>query len=76
MYIKKMNKAYAQEIMQWKYEAPYELYNLEGDKEKMDKIIDIGMGMKPEWTGQGLGENFFPLSFNICKSNSSPKPSG
>ncbi|MBO0992909.1 GNAT family N-acetyltransferase [Bacillus sp. SD088] len=112
MYIKRMNEAYAREIMQWKYEAPYELYNLEGDEEEleellhyfcvfkedeligffctggfaqihsgheagvypdMNKLIDIGLGIKPEWTGQGFGREFLTFTLQYLQKQQQPK---
>lgn len=95
---RKMVDKYAIEILRWKYEVPYDLYNniLSGEAileltrnsykailadEKVvgffctgedaqvplghefgayaDDFIDIGLGMKPELTGKGLGSSFF-----------------
>ncbi|WP_409295340.1 GNAT family N-acetyltransferase [Peribacillus sp. SCS-26] len=97
--LKTMNRAYAEKIQQWKYEAPYDLYNSDSSPEALRELleggysiiadgagelvgffcsgkaaqvpagrefgaydadcIDIGIGMRPDLTGQGKGKDFF-----------------
>lgn len=112
VHVRPMNEAYAREITQWKYEAPYELYNLQGEEEElqellhyscvfeedeligffctggfaqvhlgheagvypnMDEIIDIGLGLKPEWTGQGFGREFLSFIIQHLQKKENPK---
>ena len=101
LFIQKMSRNEAVEILNWKYSAPYDFYNNEENEESIKELlgssysvvvdengqligffcigdsaqvpagtlygayseecIDIGLGMKPELTGQGLGIAF--LSF-------------
>ncbi len=89
----------AKQILQWKYEPPYDLYNQDDDEESLQELweqpytavlneagqligffctgvsaqvpagvrlgvydkdlLDLGIGMLPEWTGQGRGREFF-----------------
>ena len=95
--IKKMQIKYAKQIANWKYETPYDLYNLDNTKETVfemlnnsyfvvifqnelvgfyccgmsaqvpigheyqayeENMIDLGLGMKPSWTGKGNGKRF------------------
>lgn len=105
LYIEDMNDALAMEILTWKYEVPYDFYNVEYSNEAVEELlnqnyfaivnegnqlvgffcfgssaqvpigvkygaysgdmVDIGLGMKPELTGQGQGLDF--LTF-ILKS--------
>ncbi|KRG11941.1 GNAT family N-acetyltransferase [Lederbergia galactosidilytica] len=112
MQIRNMNENYAREIMHWKYEAPYELYNLDGDDEElqellhyfcvlendeligffctgsfaqvhsgheagayphMNEVVDIGLGLKPEWTGQGFGREFLSFILQHLQRQQNPK---
>ncbi|QPC47822.1 GNAT family N-acetyltransferase [Mangrovibacillus cuniculi] len=97
--VEQMKEDYANEIMQWRYPAPYDFYHLPNtddvfaalmndmyyvvidDREEMvgffctgneaqvpsgntvgayaEDCIDIGLGMKPSLTGNGLGKSFF-----------------
>ncbi|KZE37256.1 hypothetical protein AV656_11855 [Bhargavaea cecembensis] len=109
MEIRPMSEREAQEITEWAYPPPYDLYNLngEGADELMgyqavfednrligffctgaearvpagygagaypegDEIIDIGLGMKPERTGQGKGPEFFKLILDHLRLTRSP----
>ncbi|GAB6988274.1 GNAT family N-acetyltransferase [Paenibacillus pini] len=97
MFLKPMDELYASDIATWKYEVPYDLYDMDEDDESIQElmhyqcilrndqligyfctgeyaqvplghsqwaypefnsIIDLGFGMKPELTGQGLGYEF------------------
>lgn len=99
-----MTETYADQIMQWSYEPPYDFYNNEPDEEFRkellecsyyaildeegqlfgfcctgssaqipiaiplgaydEDLLDFGLGMKPESTGQGRGKEF--LSFVLA----------
>lgn len=103
-HIKAMTEAFADQIMHWTYEPPYDFYNSGQDEESRkelleqpyyailddegqlvgfcctgasaqvpigrqtgaydEDLLDFGLGMKPEWTGQGRGEEF--LSFILA----------
>ena len=95
--IEKMQMRYASQIVNWKYEPPYNLYNLDNTKETVsemlndsyyavifhnelvgfycsgmsaqvpighdnqayeESMLDIGLGLKPSWTGKGNGKRF------------------
>ncbi|MBY0121295.1 GNAT family N-acetyltransferase [Bacillus sp. S/N-304-OC-R1] len=102
--IQKISKNDAIQILNWKYNAPYDFYNNEESEESIEellgnsysvvvdernqligffcignsaqvpagthygayseKYIDIGLGMRPELTGQGLGSSFFSFIIN------------
>jgi ribosomal protein S18 acetylase RimI-like enzyme len=99
LFIKDMSEKFAVEIVNWRYEAPYDFYNNEVTSEAINEMIenpyyavinqseelvgffcigstaqvpighqfgayseeflDIGIGMKPDLTGKGLGSTFF-----------------
>lgn len=104
-----MNEKFAREIVDWKYESPYDFYNSSPDsldeflEEKyfcvIDKsneelvgffcvgesaqvpigsqygaytegFVDIGIGMKPELTGRGMGTRFFSFIVSQIEGNS------
>ncbi|MEX3744645.1 MULTISPECIES: GNAT family N-acetyltransferase [Lysinibacillus] len=112
-FIREMNEIYAINILNWKYEAPYDFYNNELSEESLKelldnpyysivndqeelvgffctgtsaqvprgqdcgaylgKYIDIGIGMKPELTGKGIGTEFFSFILNqLQQENHSP----
>ncbi|WP_108669481.1 GNAT family N-acetyltransferase [Peribacillus acanthi] len=112
MRIQKINEEMAMEILQWKYEPPYDFYNNEATPEALaellennyqgiissqeeligffctgtaaqvpsgallgvyeEKMLDIGLGMKPVLTGNGKGTDFFSFVINtIQKQNES-----
>ncbi len=99
LFIQRLSRKQAVEILNWKYPAPYNFYNNEENEESIKELlgslysvvidengqiigffctgdsaqvpagnqygaysetcIDIGLGMKPELTGKGLGLTFF-----------------
>ncbi|KKK38113.1 hypothetical protein WQ57_09840 [Mesobacillus campisalis] len=107
--IRNMNTDFAEEILDWKYAAPYDFYNNEltsdalkemlenqyyavldqndklvgffciGDSARVpignqfgaysEELIDIGIGMKPELTGQGFGFTFFSFILEHIQGN-------
>lgn len=109
LFIKNMNEEFATEILNWKYPAPYDLYNNELNPDNLkemledsysiivdendrlvgffcigksaivpigtefgayaEDLIDIGLGMKPELTGQGHGFNFFSFILENVQEN-------
>jgi len=96
-----MTAAYAEQILLWSYEPPYDFYNSDQDEESRrellensyyaildekdqlygfcctglsaqvpagiplgayeEDLLDFGLGMKPEFTGMGLGKEFLSL---------------
>ncbi|MEN1936706.1 GNAT family protein [Paenibacillus sp. 102] len=38
-----------------------------------EDILDIGLGMKPELTGKGMGRSFFQAGMNLAKEKMQPK---
>ncbi|WP_045520816.1 hypothetical protein, partial [Neobacillus niacini] len=109
LFIRKMSEDFAVQILNWKYQTPYDFYNNElnsdsikemlenpyyvvldhkdrlvgffcfGNSAKVpiggqfgaytDELIDIGIGMKPELTGQGLGFTFFSFILQYIQDN-------
>ncbi|TFB14232.1 GNAT family N-acetyltransferase [Filobacillus milosensis] len=95
---REMNQERANEITSWKYDEPYDFYNMSKSKETInelmneaytavinekeelvgffctgksaqvpvgalngvyeEELLDVGLGLKPELTGQGLGRDF------------------
>ncbi len=107
--IRRLEKVDAEEILQWRYERPYDFYNPpEDNKDRffvnrfldpelmfhavvdpsgnfigfcsygidgqifggnyLERALDIGLGMKPELTGQGRGAAFVGTIFEYGKS--------
>ncbi|WP_442599601.1 GNAT family N-acetyltransferase [Neobacillus sp. D3-1R] len=98
LFTKDMNEVYAKEILTWKYEAPFDFYNIDFSDEALEELlnnnyfaivndtnqligffcfgkaaqvpigerygaytedmVDFGLGMKPDLTGQGKGFEF------------------
>ena len=107
LYVKEMDEIFAEEILSWKYEAPYDFYNndysVDAVRELMNQsystvlddqdevfgffcigesaqvpigidfgaypkgYIDVGIGMNPEFTGQGRGLTFLTFILNYIK---------
>ena len=107
--IRNMNEDYAVEILNWRYESPYDFYNNEvnpdslkellgdsysivldqnnrligffctGDSAQVpagrqfgaysEAMVDLGIGMKPELTGQGHGSTFFSFVLRYVQDN-------
>ena len=99
-----MTKNYAEEILNWQYEAPYEVYSLSYSEEGLEEFLngytavldgdcligyyctgksaqvpphnyergylDVGLGMKPELTGNGFGKLF--LAFILAQFGTIP----
>lgn len=104
--IKPMKKIEAMQILKWKYEEPYSIYNMEGSEEELKELlggsyytarnemneivgyfcfgnsarvpageqygvyeesaIDMGLGMRPDLTGQGNGAEFVKDGFRFA----------
>lgn len=102
----------AREIAAWKYDPPYDLYDLAKDPEDLEEIltpekradyfsaksdgelvgyfcfgrearvpggdysgveaVDVGLGMKPDLTGKGLGRDFLESGLAFAKKRFSP----
>jgi ribosomal-protein-alanine N-acetyltransferase len=101
----------AHEIARWRYKPPYDVYNLEDDKDTIayvlephnrfytvhdgqgeligfcsfgedgqvpggdynQEALDIGMGIRPDLTGQGLGGEYISSVLDFSKRKFSPK---
>jgi ribosomal-protein-alanine N-acetyltransferase len=108
-----MNEASAREILTWRYEPPYDLYNEDPDKAEpfvqalLDPAyayhtitdengelvgyccfgadarvpggdytadaLDIGLGMRPDLTGQGHGPAFFSTILDFARRTFAPQ---
>ncbi|MCJ7842047.1 GNAT family N-acetyltransferase [Lederbergia sp. NSJ-179] len=40
---------------------------------EMEGLIDIGIGLKPEWTGKGFGQEFFSFIIQHLQKDQNPK---
>lgn len=108
---KEMSKREAREIAGWKYEPPYDFYDLAKDPEDLEEIldaekrrgyfsvtsdgelvgyfcfgcearvpggdysaeaVDVGLGMRPNLTGKGLGLEFLEAGLGFAKGRFSP----
>jgi RimJ/RimL family protein N-acetyltransferase len=80
------------ELGTWRYDAPYEFYDVDQDPvlnperyygaigeddtlvgfyyfEEKDEAVEIGLGLRPDLTGQGLGSEFFRLGLDFARSH-------
>ena len=112
-----MNEEGAREIAAWRYEAPYDFYDMTNDPEGLEKLlgpperrrgyyavlsggelvgflsyglggqlrgfdypgdgcIDIGLGLRPDLTGKGLGLKFIRAGLQFGRRRFSLPPSG
>jgi [ribosomal protein S18]-alanine N-acetyltransferase len=112
-----MNEEDAREIAAWRYEAPYDFYDMTNDPEGLEKLlgpperrrgyyavlsggelvgffcyslggqlpgfdypgdgcIDIGLGLRPDLTGKGLGLKFIRAGLQFGRRRFSLPPSG
>ncbi|RLQ96343.1 N-acetyltransferase [Falsibacillus albus] len=109
-----MNRLHAKQILNWKYEQPYDFYNNEENEENLAELLenhyfsavdqhdvligyccigkaaqvptgsqfgayteemdDIGIGLRPDLTGQGFGKTFFKsvIEFVSVKKGNGP----
>ncbi|KUP24545.1 GNAT family protein [Paenibacillus sp. DMB5] len=111
--LRQMEEYDAREISGWKYEPPYDLYNMGDDPAglqelldgsyyavtipgnqlagffcyggnarvpggaeqglyKGDNVLDIGLGMKPEYTGAGQGMDFLRAGISFAEQQYAP----
>ena len=40
IYIELMKEEYARKILNWTYDKPYEIYNMDNDEENMEELLD------------------------------------
>ncbi len=104
------DKSAAREIVQWRYEPPYDIYNLDDSSETINYLLDaqynfhairdangdlagfcsfgvdaqvpggdygadaldIGMGIRPDLTGQGHGSDFVAAALNFAQRKFNP----
>jgi [ribosomal protein S18]-alanine N-acetyltransferase len=109
---KEMIRSYAQNILTWSYEPPYDLYNNDDSEESMNELLngsyvavvnendqlvgfyctgvsshvpagnkygaydipmlDVGIGLRPELTGQGNGASFFSWVLETIQKSGEP----
>jgi len=107
-----MTQKEAREIAAWKYDPPYDFYDLAKDPEDLEEIlapekrvdyfsatsggelvgyfcferearvpggdysdggaVDVGLGMRPDLTGKGLGREFLEAGLEFAKERFSP----
>lgn len=105
-----LDKSAVREIVQWRYEPPYDIYNLEDSSETIDYLLDaqynfhairdengdlagfcsfgvdaqvpggdygadaldIGMGIRPDLTGQGRGSDFVAAVLDFVQKEFDP----
>lgn len=109
--LKNMSQKDASEIAAWKYDPPYDFYDLAKDPEDLDEIldaekrkdyfsatsdgelagyfcfgaeaqvpggdysgeaVDVGLGMRPDMTGKGLGLEFLEAGLAFAEEKFSP----
>ncbi len=107
---KPIDETAARAILTWRYEPPYDIYNLEDSPESLAyaldpqnnyyairtvknelvgfcsfgldaqvpggdytaPALDIGLGIQPDWTGQGLGAKFVAAVLNFTQTEFAP----
>jgi ribosomal-protein-alanine N-acetyltransferase len=102
---RQMDDADAREISGWRYEPPYDFYDLTADPadlaelldaecrrgvyfsvlgeedrpvgffrfEKKDETVDVGLGLRPDLTGRGLGAEFVLAGLAFAREWFSPQ---
>jgi len=111
IYFSPMDETAAREIVTWRYEPPYDVYNFEDCEETIqyalnphnnffalrdregeligfcsfgqdgqvpggdytEQALDIGMGIRPDFTGQGYGAIFVEAALDFARKEFSPK---
>ncbi len=108
---KEMSEEEAREVANWKYEPPYDFYDVTKDPEDLDELldpekrkdyfsaasndelvgyfcfgaearvpggdysgeaVDVGLGLRPDLTGEGLGPEFLEAGLEFAKVRFSP----
>jgi [ribosomal protein S18]-alanine N-acetyltransferase len=107
LFVRNLTEEYAKQILNWRYDSPYDFYNNEESSESLNELLenpyyavlnqndelvgffcigsaaqvpfgstvgaynedikDIGIGMNPAMTGQGLGTPFFTYILSYIK---------
>lgn len=63
--IAKMTQHQAEEIVDtWKHEGIYQFYDMTEDPD-----VELGLGLKPEYTGKGFGKSFVNIVVDFLISN-------
>ncbi len=63
--IAKMTQHQAEEIADtWKHEGIYQFYDMPEDPD-----VELGLGLKPEYTGKGFGKSFVNIVVDFLISN-------
>lgn len=101
--LKPMTGEYAAAIAEWRYEPPYDFYDLDADPDDLAEFLDpeswgssfaawdggelvgffsfalsdgdlvIGLGLRPDLTGHGLGEAFMRAALDFATEKYSPR---
>jgi GNAT superfamily N-acetyltransferase len=109
---RKINKTDVDKVLRWRYEPPYDIYNLEGPLDAQDlayfldpqnafqtitsnqgellafcsfgpdgqvpggdyrqEALDIGLGVRPDLTGRGLGAHFVQAVLDYARDTFAP----
>ncbi|WP_417900699.1 GNAT family protein [Bacillus haimaensis] len=67
-YIRKMNRVDAEDILLWRYEAPYDFYNMENSEEALSELLDGSYDAV--YSGDDRLFGYY------CKGNSAQVPAG
>jgi ribosomal-protein-alanine N-acetyltransferase len=99
-----LDQSAADAIVSWRYEPPYDFYDLTADIEDLDEFLDpsrwgvslfgayveddlvgyiglvadgdvveIGLGLRPDWTGRGYGLEFVNAILDFARERFSPR---
>ena len=101
--LKPMTGEYAAAIADWRYEPPYDFYDLDADPDDLAEFLDpqswsssfaacdgselvgffsfassggdivVGLGLRPDLTGHGLGEAFMRAGLDFATARYSPR---
>jgi RimJ/RimL family protein N-acetyltransferase len=87
---------YDDEILEWRYEPPYDFYDVADDPpqdpaqwrvvrgedgrveaffyfDRYDDIVEVGIGLRPDLMGRGLGERFMRTELDYAREQWSPR---
>ena len=102
--LKKMSDEEAQEIAGWRYDPPYDFYDLVSDPDDLaelldsrrrgddyfsaydkkgelvgffqfqrdGKVVEVGLGLRPDLTGRGMGRSFLLAGLDFARRYFSP----